>query len=112
MLSVFLRSLRHLERHDVDFVLVRINMCRPDDVVPLVFFDCIWVADGPALAVRVAHKRLAVIANFARNLIAFLEVSAFMLSCCKVSSGRHSGLAFAVPLRDAFPQVWAERRTG
>ena len=57
------RSLRHLERHDVDFVLVCINVCGQNDVVPLVSFDRIWVADGPALAVYVTHKCRAVIGD-------------------------------------------------
>lgn len=56
----------------MDFVLVRINVCGQGDVVPFVSFDCIWVGDGPALAVLVAHKRLAVLANFACDPNRFL----------------------------------------
>src|ERR1039458_10262945 len=64
--------LRHLERLDVDFVLVCINLRGQDDVASLVSFHCVWVGDSPTLAVLVAHKRLAVIANFACNLNRFL----------------------------------------
>ena len=34
--------LRHLERHDVDFVLVRINVCSQSDVVPFMPFYGVW----------------------------------------------------------------------
>lgn len=55
----------------MDFVLVRITLCCQGDVVPFVSFYCFWVVDGPALAVLVAHKHLAVIANFACDVNRF-----------------------------------------
>jgi hypothetical protein len=39
--------------------------------MPFVSFYCFWVVDGPALAVCVAHKHLAVVANFACDLNRF-----------------------------------------
>src|ERR1700689_4466238 len=63
--------LHHLERHDVDFVLVRVNMGGQNDVVTLVSFYSIRVHDGPALAVLVAHKHFAVIANLALDVNRF-----------------------------------------
>jgi hypothetical protein len=45
----------------VDFALIRIDVRCQCDVVPFVTFNGVWVGDRPALAVRVAHKGLAII---------------------------------------------------
>ena len=40
-------------------------------MVPFMSLHCFWVVDGPTLAVLVAHKHLAVIANFACDVNRF-----------------------------------------
>ena len=47
--------LRHLERHDMNLVLVRIHVCLQGDVVPFMSFYRIRVAYGPTLTVLVAQ---------------------------------------------------------
>ena len=55
---------RHLQRDNVDRGLIGRNVGFQCDMVPFVTFNSIRVADGIALAVAVAHERLAVIADF------------------------------------------------
>src|ERR1700678_428156 len=54
------------------FVLVGINMGSQYDMMPLVAFHCIWVHNGPALAVLVANKHLAVVADLTFDVHCFL----------------------------------------
>lgn len=68
-------SLCHFERHDLHFALIRINNRGQDYAVPLVSFYYIWVADAPVLAVLVAHKYLAVVADFAFYVNCFGRVT-------------------------------------
>ena len=58
---------RHLERHHLNFVLVRIYVGLQGDVVPFVSFYCFRVSYGPTLTVLVAHKHLAIFADFSRD---------------------------------------------
>jgi hypothetical protein len=59
--------LRHPEPHDVNLVLVRIDLGLQGDVVPFMTFYRIRVAYRPTLAVLVAHEHRAIIANFSRD---------------------------------------------
>ena len=59
--------LRHLERHHLNLVLVRIYVGLQGDVVPFMSFYCLRVAYSPTLTVLVAHKHLAIFANFSRD---------------------------------------------
>jgi hypothetical protein len=61
-------SFRHFERDYVDLMGVRIHVRCQDYVMTLVSFHCLWVGDGPALAVAVAYERFAVSAKFACDL--------------------------------------------
>ena len=65
--SLLHTALRHLERHDMNLVLVRIDLGLQGDVVPFMTFYRVRVAYRPTLVVLVAHEHRAIIVNFPRD---------------------------------------------
>ena len=59
--------LQHFDRNHPNLSLVRVNFRYEDDMITLVALDRVRVGNNPNRSVRVAHKRLTVSADFARN---------------------------------------------